>query len=53
MSGTKKIDATMDLVYAELKTDSTGLALKKTMSSARMAPILDSAGGTHHSAVYE
>ena len=51
--GTKKIDATMDLVYAELKTDSTGLALKKTMSSARMAPILDSAGGTHHSAVYE
>ena len=27
--GTKKTDATMDLVYAELKTDSTGLGYRE------------------------
>ena len=51
MPGTKKTAATIHLVYAELKTDSTGLVIGKTISSDRISPILDSAEGTHHSAV--
>ena len=53
MPASKKTDVAMDLVYAELKTDSTGLAIRKTISSTRISPILDSTGGTHHSAVCE